>query len=81
MWSVSSKNVSILVKDAKEINNYKDQRFNFAALIAGCFFRIIQNNKYTEAELDELTDYLSSHTMVGEYCGNPECQHIVKYEE
>lgn len=49
MWSISSKNVSIVVRDQKEINNYKDQRFAFAILIAKCFFRMIEDNNYTPA--------------------------------
>lgn len=51
MWSISSKNVSIVVKDAKEINNFKDARFAFATMIARQFLTIVENNKYTPEQL------------------------------
>lgn len=40
-------------------------------MIARCFFRILEDNKYTPDELEEMANYLANRTMVGEYCGNP----------
>ncbi len=32
-------------------------------------------------QLEALKDELAGKTMVGEYCGNPEFQHLVKYAQ
>ena len=38
---IASKNVSILVKDAKDLEKYDGQRYSFAKLIAESWFKII----------------------------------------
>ena len=47
VWGVSSKNVSILVRNEKDIEEYVGERFAFAILIARCFLKMLANSKYT----------------------------------
>ena len=34
-----------------------------------------------KAEIEKLKEVLNGRTIVGEYCGNPEFQHLVKYAD
>jgi hypothetical protein len=43
------------------------------------FFKKI--NKLPEEKSKKLKQIMSENTMIGEYCGNPEYQHLVKYVE
>ena len=54
------------------------QRFSFARLMAKAFFRKLQ--KLSPERLAQLKELMSKLTMVGEYCGNPEFQHLVMYD-
>lgn len=40
-WVISSKNVSIFVKNQNDIKLYKGERYGFAILIANAWFKII----------------------------------------
>ena len=44
-WVVSSKNVSILVKNADDIKRYDGERYSFAKLIATTWYDIIKEKK------------------------------------
>ena len=58
---------------------YFKQRFSFAKLMAITFFKKV--SKLTPEKMKQLKEFLAEYTMVGEYCGNPEFQHLVKYYE
>lgn len=76
-WIISSKNCSIIVSSIEEIDNYQGLRNNFAKFIAKTWFRKLENMNHTE----KLKDWLNCRTIVGEYIGNKEFEHIVKYSE
>ena len=75
-WIISSKNCSMIVSDSSEIENYSDDRYKFTKLIASNFLSPINQI----VKLDELQEYLSDKTLIGEYIGNPNFKHIVTYQ-
>lgn len=68
----------MLVADRADLKAYEGDRYQFSILIAEAWFRIIDNKK--KEELEALKADLTGRTLVGEYCGNPDFQHLVKYE-
>ena len=76
-WIISSKNCSMIVSNTSEIENYPDDRYQFTKLIALYFISSINQILH----LDELQEYLSGKTLIGEYIGNPNFKHIVKYQK
>ena len=80
---IASKNVSILVRDQNDIVKfYKEDRYQFARLIGETWFGILGNMEKKDVEVlkKELSEK-EGKTMVGEYCGNPDFQHLVKYDK
>jgi len=80
-WVVASKNVSILVRNNKDISEYRkygETRYTFATLIAEAWLKIISKEG---VDVEELKKNLTGKTLVGEYCGNPMYQHLVEYNE
>ncbi len=78
-WVISSKNVSIFVSHPEDLKLYKEERYQFALLMAEAWFDII--GKKEKGEIELLKKELRGRTIVGEYCGNPNFQHLVKYGE
>lgn len=76
-WLISSKNVSVLVKTREDLKLYQGERYEFALEIADTWFNIIEKKDKKEIEL--LKKDLIGRTFVGEYCGSPLHQHLVKY--
>ena len=68
-----------MIKDAVDIRLYQGERYSFAQLMAQCWLQMITGKK--GADLQKLKEELTNHTLVGEYCGNPEFQHLVKYAD
>ena len=68
-----------MVSDVTDIKLYKEERYQFAILMAYAWFNILKDKKKDEIEL--LKKDLNGHTIIGEYCGNPDFQHLVKYNE
>lgn len=82
VWCIASKNVGILankVDDLKKYDSKQGSRYNYAVKIARCWFRIIQKLGDKKISLAKLQQTLSGKTLVGEYVGNKNEQHIVKY--
>jgi len=80
-WVCASKNVSILIRNNKDIDEYKkygDNRYSFATLIAETWLKIISKEG---VDVEGLKKDLTGKTLVGEYCGNPLYQHLVEYKE
>ena len=67
-----------MIKDVKDIKLYHGERYGFAILIAEAWMNII--NGLNKNLVEELKKELQDKTIVGEYCGNPDFQHLVKYE-
>ncbi|OMJ89767.1 hypothetical protein SteCoe_8037 [Stentor coeruleus] len=79
-WVIGSKNVSLVARYEEDIkDHYKELRFNFAKLIAEMWFSILK--LIDQDKIESLKIILSEATLVGEYVGNPDCQHIVQYKE
>ncbi|CAD8108582.1 unnamed protein product [Paramecium primaurelia] len=73
-WLVASKNCTILFQTENDLNQYNHLRHTWAKLIAKQWLEIIKQQNY-----DDLKSFLNQHTLIGEYCGNPNYQHITKY--
>jgi len=67
------------VKTVDDIKRYDGDRYSFAKLMAHTWFDIIKEKK--KNEIENLKINLQGKTIVGEYCGNPDFQHLVKYAE
>lgn len=67
------------MKEPADVKLYKEERYQFAAMMAEKWFGLIADKK--QEELSGLKKALSGRTLVGEYCGNPDFQHLVKYNE
>ena len=80
-WLISSKNVSMLVRDSDDIDLYQKDRFYYAKLIAKTWFEILEKIESKGSDLTALKYFLKKHTMIGEYVGNPDCQHLIQYQE
>lgn len=78
LWSCSNNSVSIICQNRKDIEQYDEQRFYYAKLIAKTWFDFLEIK--SESEVVELKSLLEDHTLVGEYCGNMDLQHFVKYD-
>ncbi len=72
---ICSKNVSILCRNEEDISLYKDKRNAFSNIIAESWFKFY--NLSTKKE--QIKELLENHTLVGEYTGHPDHQHLVKY--
>ena len=80
-WVIASKNVGMLVKDRNQIEKYSEgemsNRYAFASEMAHVWFTKLAS--MTADARKELTKALSGRTLVGEYIGSQEHQHLVKY--
>ena len=76
-WIIGSKNVSLAARTESDLEFYSSLRFNFAKMIALTWFKILSkvDNK------EELKAEMTGKSFIGEYVGNPDCQHIIKYDE
>lgn len=78
-WVVSSKNVSMIVRSREDCELYrKKERFQFAHLIAEEWFNYIDRTEV--GTIQALKAVLDGHTLVGEYVGHNDYQHLVKYD-
>ena len=90
---ICSKNVSLLAEHRQESRSIEDKvstvgardgqprpgpsRFDLVRLMSEHFFDICDG--LSPSELLELKKELSTHTMVGEFCGHAQLQHLVRY--
>jgi hypothetical protein len=78
-WAIASKNVCVLLRSVEDISLYVGDRFHFAEIIAREWFA--QMKKFTQAQIDSIKECLKDYTLIGEYTGNQNYQHLVKYEK
>ena len=79
-WSIASKNVGMIVRNPDDIQKYESKntmRYSYAVMFARCWFALISELK--KKDLENLKQDFANRTYVGEYIGNPACQHLVKY--
>ena len=77
-WLIASKNVALYARHEADVEKYKADRFGFAKLIAKEWFRHVKRIE-AEGKLEALKKDMDGKTFVGEYCGNQDYQHLVKY--
>ena len=78
-WSISSKNVCLLARGSEEVDTlYTADRFHFSKLMAHAWFDILAS--LNSQLLTSLKKELSGKTIIGEYVGNQDYQHLVKYD-
>jgi hypothetical protein len=78
-WVVCSKNVALIAKSADQIDLYKGDRYSFAREMAHVWFDKLKELEGKGHQLEQLKKDLNSMTLVGEYVGSQEHQHLVKY--
>ena len=77
-WLVTSKNVGLLARTRDDIAKYDSSgRYRFAIEMATVWFDKLESMPQTEQ--DQLKDVCNERTLVGEYIGSNEHQHLVKY--
>ena len=76
-WVVTSKNVALLARKKSEVPMYKDDRYKFAKEMADVWFDKLATMKPDVVK--DLETTLSGRTLVGEYIGSDDHQHLVKY--
>jgi hypothetical protein len=57
---------------------YSGDRYKYAKEIGYQWFNMI--DKLSKAKLSELKKQLDGYSIIGEYCGNPNHQHLIKYK-
>lgn len=80
-WLIASKNVSVLCRTELDIDLYQRDRFEHAKIIAHAWFKILERIKNKGANISEMKYFLKTHTMIGEYVGDPDNQHVYYYSE
>lgn len=76
-WIISSKNCSLVAGSEEEIRRCGEERYNFAKLIAIEWFNYLKRCP----DVEGLKRDIDGKSLVGEYIGNEEFIHIVKYSE
>ncbi|KAF4653900.1 hypothetical protein FOZ61_008597, partial [Perkinsus olseni] len=77
-WVICSKNVSLVARELADIHRFKNDRFEYAKLVAAAWFEELQKLEQI-GTLETIRKILSRHTLIGELCGRSGVQHIVKY--
>ena len=82
-WVICSKNVALIAQNREHANsnNYTAPRFAFAREMANVWFDKIDQIKRDRGNdaVQQLQNDLDQKTLVGEYIGSQEHQHLVKY--
>jgi hypothetical protein len=69
----------IVVKNAEELVYYPEKvRYIWPRIIAKEWLSRCEEVVHRGGT--EFLEFLSEHTLIGEYCGNPEYQHVTRYE-
>lgn len=77
-WTICSKNVGILVRSVEDVKLFEgEERYSFACEMAKVWFK--QLSQFTPEQTQQLLADLNGRTMVGEYIGSQDHQHLVKY--
>lgn len=77
-WIICSKNVGLVAQKRSDISQYTSDRFFFAKEMAHVWFDKLESLE-KEGKLQNLKTHLAGNTLIGEYIGSQEHQHLVKY--
>eukprot|EP01022_Parablepharisma_sp_SALTPOND_P006911 TRINITY_DN127_c0_g1_i1.p1 TRINITY_DN127_c0_g1~~TRINITY_DN127_c0_g1_i1.p1 ORF type:complete len:483 (-),score=52.86 TRINITY_DN127_c0_g1_i1:2247-3695(-) len=81
MWCIGSKNVSICIRDEKDLEYFVGtNRYHFASEIADVWLKVVSQLKL-QNRLEEFKKAIANKTLVGEYVGNVAHQHLVAYSK
>jgi hypothetical protein len=79
-WVICSKNVGLLAQFRDDIDRYNSDRFVFAKEMAHVWFDIIEDIEAESKQLlEQLKKDMTGNTLIGEYIGSRQHQHLVKY--
>ena len=79
-WVVCSKNVALVAQNSSHVEKYGDSRFQFAKEMAYVWFdKLEELEKNKAGTVDALKKEMQGNTLIGEYVGSQEHQHLVKY--
>jgi len=78
-WVVCSKNVALVARERAHIVLHKEDRFQFAREMAHVWFDSLEAMQKSGKSIDELKADLNGNTLIGEYIGSQDHQHLVKY--
>lgn len=68
-------------EDLVKYGDTKGSRFKYVLMIARCWFKIIKDLERMNMSIAKLQTALSSKTLIGEYVGHKNLQHIMKYRK
>lgn len=81
-WVIASKNVSLLARTFADLKFYKGDpktnRYSYALEIAETWFKILEKMLLTN-KIEQIQEYFADKTFVGEYVGNQNHQHLIRY--
>jgi len=77
-WCIASKNVALCARNIEDIKLYEGKRYTFAKEMAKTWFSILSSIEKNN-QLSEFIKEISNKTLIGEYVGNFEHQHMVHY--
>eukprot|EP00347_Sterkiella_histriomuscorum_P020181 403338791 len=83
-WIVASKNTGLLIRTRDDIEKYPQSMYSFAMEMSLVWIDFIDQLKLQPdgvKYLKELKDIMNGRTLVGEYVGAQEHQHMVKYDQ
>lgn len=78
-WIIGSKNVSIVINNLQELEKYLKDRHRWPKLIAETWFSMLSD--LSSQQINDLKEELNGRTILGEHCGHPMHQHIMKYSK
>jgi hypothetical protein len=76
-WIIASKNVCLAAVTREDLDSYGDERYKFAKLIAQRWFDFL--DRLPAEKQESLKRDLAGYTIIGEFVGDPNYQHLIKY--
>lgn len=77
-WVIASKNVTILLRNKKDLSLYIKDRHYWPKIIAEQWFEFLDT--LNAEKIEDLKNHLENYTLLGEHCGHPKHTHIIKYK-
>ena len=78
-WIIASRTFSIIARSLEDLKNFDVPSSEVAELIAEEWFRVI--SEWPESKLNKFKNEVKGLTLIGDYTGNPNCQHLLRYEK
>eukprot|EP00826_Nyctotherus_ovalis_P051642 TRINITY_DN6460_c0_g2_i1.p1 TRINITY_DN6460_c0_g2~~TRINITY_DN6460_c0_g2_i1.p1 ORF type:complete len:389 (+),score=67.02 TRINITY_DN6460_c0_g2_i1:165-1331(+) len=78
VWCIASKNVALCIRDVKDLSLYTTDRYKFSIEIANAWLKKAEDLK-AKGRLEEFQKSIDRKTLIGEYVGNANHQHLIAY--